>query len=349
MRCAAEPLRRRPAARRACAWPRATARRPPGRGGRRRDPAAPARPGRVVDAQRRAERRARLGLHELPGGDQVDRRVADGERAEVDHGGEAAVADEQVAGRRVAVDPDRRAVPRPRGQRRLPRGGDRGGVEDAVERGDHGRDARRHDRRVAQVVERAAAEAVAPLRRRAAVRVDPLQGGEERGEVERGPPRVAERGGRRRLAVEPAQHRPGIRVALGRRAPRQRLGDRQREPRREPRQPRLLALDLPDPALVAREPHRHRIAEPVGVVVPPGLGDRGHREAGPFRELAGHQPPDEVRVDPGRVRHAADRTPAASRARRPALVQHVQAWPGTVEASNHPPAQRRSRLTGQRR
>ena len=183
-----------------------------------------------------------------------------------------------------------------------------GGVEDTVERGDHGGDARRHDRRVARVVERAAAEAVAPLRRRAAVGVDPLQCGEERGEVERGPPRVGERRGRRRLAVEPAQHRPGIRVALGGGALRQRLGDRQREPRREPRQPRLLALDLPDPALVAREPHRHRVAEPVGVVVPSGLGDRGHRQAGPRRELARDQPPDEVRVDPGRVRHPADRT-----------------------------------------
>ena len=240
-------------------------------------PATPARPGRVVDAQRRAELRARRGRHELPCGDQVDRRIADGERAEVDHGGEAAVADQQVAGRRVAVDPDRRAVPRRRGQRGLPRGGDRGGVDDAVERGDHAGDARRHDRRVARVVERAAAEAVAPLRGRAAVGVDPLQRGEERGEVERDPSRVGEGRGRRRLAVEPAQDRPGIRVALGGLTLRDRLGDRQRELRREPRQPRLLALDLPDPALVAREPHRQRVAEPVGVVVPPGLRDRRHR------------------------------------------------------------------------
>ena len=45
--------------------------------------------------------------------------------------------------------------------------------------------------------------------RRAAVGVDPLQCGEERGEVERDPPRVGEGGGRRRLAVEPAQDRPG--------------------------------------------------------------------------------------------------------------------------------------------
>ncbi len=49
-----------------------------------------------VDAQRRPEDVTVVGAEQLPRCDQVDAGVAERERAEVEHGGKAAVADEDI-------------------------------------------------------------------------------------------------------------------------------------------------------------------------------------------------------------------------------------------------------------
>src|SRR3954463_12617181 len=71
--------------------------------GRRQSPTAAPGPGVVVVPERRAEQLPRLGLEEVPRGEQVDGWVAETQAAEVDDGRQPAVLHQEVAGLDVAV------------------------------------------------------------------------------------------------------------------------------------------------------------------------------------------------------------------------------------------------------
>ena len=81
------------------------------------------------------------------------------------------------------------------------------------------------------------------------------------------------------------------RVVAAGHAARERRRDRQRQVRRELPQPPVLLVDLQRVRLRTRQPHRHLAAEPEGPVVPPVDVDRRDRKIGPLRELRGDQLP----------------------------------------------------------
>lgn len=78
-------------------------------------------------------------------------------------------------------------------------------------------------------------------------------------------------------------------------------GDRQRQLRREPRQPGLLLLHLRHVAGRARQTHAELVAEPEYAVVVAAVDDAPQREVGPSWELLGQEAPDEALVNPRRV------------------------------------------------
>ena len=217
------------------------------------------------------------------------------ERPEVDHGAEPAVPDQQVARRDVAVEPHRRSVPASSRVRRP----------------------RRPRRDRVSMRPPSAASATAGLRRRTP------QGGAPRKKLcapARGPPDGVERAagrartparsrgepagldqtGRRGLAVEPAADRPVVRVALAGIARGQRHGDRERQLRREDRQPAVLLERRParSPSAVGRRTVSS-VTETVGAVVPAvdltGVTGRSC----PLRELRRDEASDERGVDAG--------------------------------------------------
>ena len=101
-------------------------------------------------ASRSRNAAAAVGVEREPGGRQVGRRVAGGHVAEVDDRAQPAVVHQQVGGVRVAVQPQRRAVPRGRGGQVAP------ALEDAVGLG---------QRRAAPAARAAAARAARSARR----------------------------------------------------------------------------------------------------------------------------------------------------------------------------------------
>jgi hypothetical protein len=120
---------------------------------------------------------------------------------------------------------------------------------------------------------------------------------QEAGEVAGEGDRVADRRARRRRALEPAVHRPAVRIALAGLALRDRRRDRQRQLRRQHRQPALLLLDLLRVPVAARQPDGQLGAEPERPVVPPVELDPGDRETRPPGELAVDEPSRERDVD----------------------------------------------------
>ena len=65
----------------------------------------------------------------------------------------------------------------------------------------------------------------------------------------------------------------------------------------EHRQPTVLLVDLRDVRVVAREPHRHVVAEPEGRVVPAVEVDRANLEISPSGKLLADEAPHHVRSD----------------------------------------------------
>ena len=97
-------------------------------------PAAAAGPGGGVESEPVPERLAALAREEGPRDRRVAGRIADAGAAEVDHGTEPTVADEQVSRLRVAVEPHRRRR-FVRGQGRLPHPRRETGVDVIAQRG----------------------------------------------------------------------------------------------------------------------------------------------------------------------------------------------------------------------
>ena len=250
-----------------------------------------------VDAQLGPEPVAARARQERPGDHRVARGIADAGRAEVEHGREPPVADQQVPGRDVAVEPDRLAVPLG-GHRVVPDALDVVGRDLAAERVD------RLERLALVSRQRAAAEPVVPSRPGPAGRVDAAQRDQEPRQRRREPVQVVDARLRRDLTLEPAVHRPRVREPAAGLAQRDRSRDRQRQPRREHGQPALLLRDLPGVPVAAGQPDAELRPEPERPVVPAVELDRRDRQLRPLRELAVDQPPRQGRVDHGRFAHA---------------------------------------------
>ena len=141
-------------------------------------PAAPARPGRVVESEAGAEGSAALTHEERPRDHDVAGGISDCRAPEVDDSDQTPVGDEEVRRRDVAVNPDGRAVPR-RLERRLPHVRRRAAV-DLVRKS---RD--RSSRLVVVRLEWPATEEVVLPGRRSAFWIDRVEGRQEVGQVDR--------------------------------------------------------------------------------------------------------------------------------------------------------------------
>ena len=242
-------------------------------------------PGPVVDLQGGAEHAAPGAAEDAPGGDHVGGGIADANTAEVDDRAHPAVANQHVGPEQVAVDPHRRPRPRRCPEGTLPRRDGRVAIDDAPRRLDHlARDG----------VE--LAEGPAPTTRRPDG-IDPAQVDHEPGEILGRPPLVVHQPVRIRLAVDPPVDRPGERVRAPRTPPPNRLGNPQRQPWGELREPAPLPVQVRCPLRHPRQPRTEPVAKPVDGVHRsrrPHLGDRQVRQVG---KLFGHQPPDEAGID----------------------------------------------------
>jgi hypothetical protein len=83
-------------------------------------PAAPTRPGGVIDIEGGANCFAAFPAEERPARDEIGCRVTDAEAAEVDDGAQAAVLHDDVSREQVSMDPDGRSLPGWRGDRGVP-------------------------------------------------------------------------------------------------------------------------------------------------------------------------------------------------------------------------------------
>ena len=255
-----------------------------------------ARPHGVVDLQRTAERGAARTREQAPRDHHVAGRIADAEATEVDDRArrgrprQARCPEADPRGTTRALDP----TPGPPAQRPTrpwpPR-------------------CRSHHRarrsRLASL--RPAPPGSAPriaLQRRCVTRVDPLQRGDERGDVACGRARIGEILDRRDLTREPAVDGPVVGIALGGRPLRKRDGERQREVGREAGQPDALLLGLSDRPTDARKSHAEFVAQAVDRVIGARRFDRFDREFGPLRELRAEQPAHEIDVRVDLVEHA---------------------------------------------
>src|SRR5215213_7300032 len=99
------------------------------------------------------------------------------------------------------------------------------------------------------------------------------------------------------LAFDPPVDGPRPGIAVCRNASRQRNGDRQREVRREMRQPPVFFLHLCHVSLRARQPYHHALSEAEGPVVPALGHGRRYGQIRPVRKLRGDQTPHEGCVD----------------------------------------------------
>ena len=91
------------------------------------------------------------------------------------------------------------------------------------------------------------------------------------------------------LAGQPLVDGPVEGVALGRMPHRQLHRNRERQVRRESRQPLRLLRRLVGGPPDARQPSGEVVAEPIDVVIGPVRDDRIDRQVGPVRELPGEQ------------------------------------------------------------
>ena len=163
-----------------------------------------------------------------------------------------------------------------------------------------GRCRRRPSSIAARVAASSSTQRPAPGARRARG-IGPAQSGHEPGQVTGGLALVRDQLIGVRLAVDPPVDRPGPGIPLSRAAPGHRLGDAQRQARREPRQPVALRLQIPGPPGHARQPSVQVVAQPVDGVHRPGGPERSHLPPGQPRELRGHQPANELGIDVGLV------------------------------------------------
>ena len=246
-------------------------------------PTASPRPRSAIQPEPLSKCLAALAEEERPRDRQVAGRITHGGAAEVDDGAQAAIDHEEIRAHDVAVHPDWRLLPL-RGQGCLPDLCCCARVDAVRKRGDRGSGL--------GIVGRerpTAEEAVLPCRR-AARRVDLVEGGEEGGEVVREELEVVDSLHSRGLALKPAVHRPRPREGGLRLAPRHGLGYPHGELRREDGQPAVLLVDLRDVPVGARQPNGELIAEPEGRVVPAVEFYPRDGQVRPLRELPFDQP-----------------------------------------------------------
>ena len=242
------------------------------------------RPGEGVAVHRTA-----LARQQCPGQHDVAGRVADAAGAEVDHRRQPAVADQQVAERDVAVEPDRRS---------RPGAGDRG-VQDLgggrhVDLVGDARPARSGLRPGSSPGGRPATSCAGRAAGRLWRRTPAAPPGTP-------PPRGRRRPGRRSARVSPAPRRARRRRTRragspGRATPARPAGDRHRQLRRQQRQPALLLGHLLGVEPRAGEADRQIVAESERAVVPAAVLDVADGQVRPLRELLGHQPAGEVAI-----------------------------------------------------
>jgi len=241
----------------------------------------------VVGFEGIAEDGAGVSREQVPGDDEIDCGVADGEAPEVDHGADLAIAEEEVTGVDVAVQPGGRCIPAGGAEGGLLLGAGGGGIDAIAEGGDgfadHGISLDEGD---------AAAEVVL-AGRRSAGQVDAAQCDDKLGQGGGGKTLIGDALEREMFAGEPGIDRPVPGVALRGRAQPERERDGEREERADLGQPALLLVDLLGGGKGAGQAQAHVVAEAEEGVADAGGGDGGEREAGPVGELRREQAADE--------------------------------------------------------
>lgn len=104
----------------------------------RQGPAAPSRPGRIINRQRCAEDLSGVQREQTPRHDQVAGWITHAQPLEVDDGTDPAPLDQQIPWKQVSVSPDGWAVPLRCLERSLPRRSDGVGIDSAGKFGDGG-------------------------------------------------------------------------------------------------------------------------------------------------------------------------------------------------------------------
>lgn len=244
-----------------------------------------------VRAERVPERLPCPGGQHFPPGRSVARGIAGSGPAPVEHPAGPAVQEDGVAEVEVAVAPRRRAVPCRGLEGLVPRGHKPLHVVAGIEL----RGAVTHP--AVQLVERAA-----PQAGRRFGRVDRTEGKDQLRELDGGSLRVPDLADRDVLPLDPGEDGPGKRESLGRIAAAERLGDRERQLRGEPRQPFELTLESLDLARLARQPYKLVGAKPVVRVVGPTREHGLDRQVGPLGERTGDETLHEGRVGVDLVR-----------------------------------------------
>ena len=263
-----------------------------------------AQPGGLVHAHRVAEHLAGRRVEDLPGRQQVDRRIADRQPAEVEHRREPTVADQQVLGIEVAVVPPRLHTRSTPGSvmRLVPRRRDR--VEVEVQVG---------DAPALHKVARACARPWPPTARRdTTARLDPEvrrwyvepaerpdRGREVEGQVATdrvgrasrdppppGPPRRANA----RSTTSPGSREPGSPTRTTSR-------HRHRQRRADVGQPSSLLLDRPGAARLARQPYEQVRTEPEQRIGRTGARQPAQCEVGEIGEGTVDEGADQGNVD----------------------------------------------------
>ncbi len=126
------------------------------------------------------------------------------------------------------------------------------------------------------------------LARERAGRVDPVQRGHERREIDGRPLNIVDRAVGV-LARQPLVHGPVERIALTRTPRCQRHRKSERQMRRELREPLRLRGRLPGRPADARQPGGQLLTEPIDVVIGPVRRDRLDPQIRPLRELLDEQ------------------------------------------------------------